>query len=234
MRRGHLLRIAHRLLCPGPVAALVSVGAVGFAVCLPAASSASAHVPRVRTIRTGDWESHGTVTASFSVAKKRHGWELANFVYDAPMRCAGAATADALDLLLPQDSSPIPVHPNGRFSVQGPGYALTVTGKRVVVERTLLRGSFPRARQARITFAMTDYSLSSPGTVTCRFPKTTFVAHPGRRAVIQDGGWTGTAANGEPVFFEVVGDGRAISSAVPVEDPPSPPMLFVSFVFGAP
>ena len=234
MTRGHLLRIADRSLRREAVAALVSVGAVSFAVCLPAESSASAHVPRVRTIRTGDWESHGAVTASFAVAKKRHGWELANFVYDAPLRCAGAATADGLDLLLPQNSSPIPVHPNGHFSVQGPAYAVTLTGKRVVVQRTLLRGMFTAARRARITFAETSYSLSSPGTVTCRFPKTTFIAHPGRRIVIQDGGWSGTAANGEPVFFEVVGDGRAISGAVPVDNPPSPPMLFVSFVFGAP
>ncbi len=231
MRRGHPLRIAGRLLRTGAVASLVSVG---LAVCLIAASSAWAHAARTRTIRTGDWETHGTVTASFAVVKRRRGWRLTNFVYDAPRLCSGATTVDGLDLLLPQNSSPIPIHADGRFSVQGPAYALTLAGRRVVVQRTLLRGMFAAAGRARITFAETDYSLSSPGTVTCRFPRTTFVAHPGRRTAIQDGGWTGTAANGEPVFFEVVGDGRAISGAVPVDNPPSPPMLFVSFLFGAP
>lgn len=180
--------------------------------------------------RTGDWEAGGRLPASFSVSKAKPGWKLADLALVVPQRCPHAGTRP-VTFTLPQEV--VPVKQNGRVNWSTREAILSPAGRIVIVGRTTVRGSFRTPKRANLTFSHTRYPPpgARAGTRECQIPATRFTAHPAKRLPVRDGGWKGTAATGEPVFFDVVAHGRAISFAVPVSNSPFLEM-FVSFAFG--
>jgi hypothetical protein len=210
---------------PGVIRAgrLTGVSAVALLVLAAGAFAAS---PRV-----GNWEASGTVRASFAVVRSGRGWKLEDFVFAGSQRCRSVGATPGT-FALPQEV--VPVKPDGQVSWSTKEVIATFpSGRLVVVGRTALHGTFTTAKLAHLTFSHMNYP--PPGapknTPECRIPPTTFTAHAARRLAVRDGAWRGIATNGEPVFFEVLANGRAISSAMPVPSSPFPD-LFVSFAFG--
>jgi hypothetical protein len=191
---------------------------------------ASASAARAASPRIGDWETSGKASASFSIARAKHGWSLEDLVFTGAERCPSSGTS-RVTFTLPQEVAV--VKPTGRVSWSTKETVLTPSGHTVVVGRTSLHGMFTKRNLAKLVFSHSDYH--PPGTPArtpgCRIPATGLTAHAARRFTVRDGGWTGRAANGEPVFFAVLGRGRAISSALPVANSPIP-FVFVSFAFG--
>jgi hypothetical protein len=163
--------------------------------------------------------------------RSARGWKLEDFVFAGSQRCPSVGTTPGT-FTLPQEV--VPVKPDGRVSWSTKEVVAAFPSNRpVVVGRTALHGTFTNAELAHLTFSHTTYP--PPGaprnTPECRIPPTMFTARAARRSTVRDGVWKGIAANGEPVFFEVLDNGRAISSALSVPSSPFPD-LFVSFAFG--